>query len=106
MYLSGTMGHLATVLRRQFRIIHLPTDYSPTTPTPNHTGILDGSLTGSILVEAHWIDGAAVAFVAHEAGCVVTTLTGAALPPSPGMSRLLPSRGGDWYFSRGASTPD
>jgi fructose-1,6-bisphosphatase/inositol monophosphatase family enzyme len=80
-YLSGTMGHLAAALRPQFRSIHLPTDYSPTVPVPNHTGILDGSLTGSVLAEAPWIDGAAVAFLAYEAGCVVTTLTGAALPP-------------------------
>ncbi|MGE3539079.1 MAG: inositol monophosphatase family protein [Candidatus Tectimicrobiota bacterium] len=80
-YLGGTLGHLAAVLRPQFQVIHLPSDYSPAVPVPNHTGILDGSLTGSILVEAAWIDAAAVAFVAQEAGCVVTTLTGAALPP-------------------------
>jgi myo-inositol-1(or 4)-monophosphatase len=80
-YVSGTLGHLAAALRSQFRVIYLPTDYSPAVPVPNHTGILDGSLTGSVLAEAHWLDGAAVAFLAHEAGCVVTTLTGAALPP-------------------------
>jgi fructose-1,6-bisphosphatase/inositol monophosphatase family enzyme len=33
------------------------------------------------LAEAPWIDSAAIAFLAHEAGCVVATLTGEALPP-------------------------
>ena len=80
-YLGGTLGHLAAPLRQHFRVIYLPTDYSPTVMVPNHTGILDGSLTGSVLAPAHWIDGAAIAFLAQEAGCVVTTLTGAPLPP-------------------------
>jgi myo-inositol-1(or 4)-monophosphatase len=62
-------------------VVYLPTDYSPTVLVPNHTGILDGSLTGSVLAEAPWIDSAAIAFLAHEAGCVVTTFTGEALPP-------------------------
>jgi fructose-1,6-bisphosphatase/inositol monophosphatase family enzyme len=80
-YLGSTLGHLTVPLRQHFRVVHLRTDYSPTTMVPNHTGILDGSLTGSVLADAHWIDGAAIAFLAQEAGCVVTTLTGAALPP-------------------------
>jgi hypothetical protein len=80
-YVSSILGHLAAALRAQFRVVHLPTDYCPTVAVPYHTGILDGSLTGSVLAHTHWIDGAAIAFVAREAGCVVTTLTGAALPP-------------------------
>jgi fructose-1,6-bisphosphatase/inositol monophosphatase family enzyme len=80
-YLSGTLGHLVAPLRQHFQVVYLPTDYSPTVLVPNHTGILDGSLTGSVLAEAPWIDSAAIAFLAHEAGCVVTTLTGEALPP-------------------------
>jgi fructose-1,6-bisphosphatase/inositol monophosphatase family enzyme len=80
-YLSGTLGHLVAPLRQYFQVVYLPTDYSPTVLVPNHTGILDGSLTGSVLAEAPWIDSAAVAFLAHEAGCVVTTFTGEALPP-------------------------
>jgi fructose-1,6-bisphosphatase/inositol monophosphatase family enzyme len=80
-YLSGTLGHLVAPLRQHFQVVYLPTDYSPTALVPNHTGILDGSLTGSVLAETPWIDGAAIAFLAREAGCVVTTLTGEALPP-------------------------
>lgn len=79
-YLSGTLPHLTEALRAQFRVVYLPTDYSPIVPVPNHTGILDGSLTGSVLEDAAWIDAAAVAFLAHEAGCVVTTLRGEPLP--------------------------
>jgi myo-inositol-1(or 4)-monophosphatase len=80
-YLGGTLGHLAAPLREHFRVIYLPTDYRPTVMVPNHTGMLDGSLTGSVLANAHWIDGAAIAFLAREAGCIVTTLTGDPLPP-------------------------
>lgn len=80
-YLGGTLSHLAVPLRQHFRVIYLPTDYSPTVVVPNHTGILDGSLAGSVLAPAHWLDGAAIAFLAQEAGCVVTTLTGDPLPP-------------------------
>jgi hypothetical protein len=80
-YLSGTLGHLVAPLRQHFQVVYLPTDYSPTVLVPNHTGILDGSLTGSVLAEAPWIDSAAMAFLAHEAGCVVTSLTGETLPP-------------------------
>jgi myo-inositol-1(or 4)-monophosphatase len=80
-YLSGTLGHLAAPLRQHFQVVYLPTDDRPTVVVPNHTGILDGSLIGSVLAEAQWIDGAAIAFLAQEAGCVVTTLTGEALPP-------------------------
>jgi hypothetical protein len=80
-YLGGTLSHLAAPLRQHFRVIYLPTDYSPTVVVPNHTGILDGSLMGSVLAPAHWIDGAAIAFLAQEAGCIVTTLTGDPLPP-------------------------
>jgi myo-inositol-1(or 4)-monophosphatase len=80
-YLGGTLSHLAAPLRQHFGVIYLPTDYSPTVVVPNHTGILDGSLMGAVLAPAHWIDGAAIAFLAQEAGCIVTTLTGDPLPP-------------------------
>jgi hypothetical protein len=80
-YLSGTLGHLVAPLRQHFQVVYLPTDYSPTVLVPNHTGMLDGSLTGLVLAEAPWIDSAAIAFLAHAARCVVTTLTGEALPP-------------------------
>ena len=51
-YVSGTLGHLVAPLRQHFQVVYLPTDYSPTVLVPNHTGILDGSLTGSVLAEA------------------------------------------------------
>ncbi|MEM8603632.1 MAG: inositol monophosphatase family protein, partial [Cyanobacteria bacterium P01_H01_bin.121] len=48
---------------------------------PNHTGILSGELTGSIMGAGKFIDGAAIAFMAQEAGYITTTLTGQPLPP-------------------------
>jgi hypothetical protein len=80
-YVSGTLGHLVAPVRQHFQVVYLPTDYLPTVLAPNQTGMLDGSLTGSVLAEAPWIDSAAIAFLAYEAGCVVTTFTGEALPP-------------------------
>ncbi len=79
--LSGTLGHLAAPLRQHFQVIYLPTDDRPTILVPHHTGMLDGSLIGSMLAEAQWIDSAAMAFLAQAAGNVVTTWTGEALPP-------------------------
>jgi myo-inositol-1(or 4)-monophosphatase len=91
------LSHLAAPLRQHFQVISLPTEYSPTVMVPNHTGILDGSLTGSVLAPTHWIDGAAIAFLAREPGGVVTTLTG---DPRPRSTRVPPIIGLAWSLSR------
>lgn len=80
--LLGTrMSHVATLLRPHFQVIDVNTDYSTTVPIPNVNGLLTGDLTGALLAVGKFIDGAALAFIAREAGYIVTTHTGAALPP-------------------------
>lgn len=56
-------------------------DYSRTQPIPNVNGLLTGELGGVILAAGKFIDGAALAFLAREAGHIVTTHTGSPLPP-------------------------
>lgn len=42
---------------------------------------LMGDLSGAVLMGAQFIDGAAFAFMAQEAGAIVTQLDGSPLPP-------------------------
>ena len=78
--LGWNMGHLAGGLDR-YQVVAVQTDYSPTTAIPNVNGLLSGDLSGAALRTGKFIDGAAIAFLAQQAGCLVTTLTGDPLPP-------------------------
>ncbi|MBE9215755.1 inositol monophosphatase family protein [Plectonema cf. radiosum LEGE 06105] len=80
--LLGTgMSSLTTVLKDKYQVINAVDDYSKSVQMPNLNSILKGELTGAVKRFGQFIDGGALAFLAKEAGCIVTTLDGSALPP-------------------------
>lgn len=78
--LGWDMGHYRSGLE-QYQIVDIKADYSKTTAIQNVNGLLNGQLSGVVLRRGKFIDGAALAFLAQQAGCIVTTMTGAPLPP-------------------------
>ncbi|NJK30427.1 MAG: inositol monophosphatase family protein [Acaryochloris sp. RU_4_1] len=64
-----------------YKVVDLKTAYAVDVLAPNLNAILSGELSGAILESGKFIDGAALAFLAQEAGCLVTSLTGDPLPP-------------------------
>lgn len=80
-FLGSKVGQLAPHLRDRYTVIDILADYAPDRPTPNVNGLLTGELTGAALASGKWIDSAALAFMAQEAGCLLTTWDGAPLPP-------------------------
>ncbi|MGF1513487.1 MAG: inositol monophosphatase family protein [Elainellaceae cyanobacterium] len=78
--LGWNMGRYASRLDR-YQVVSVKTDYSKTTAIPNVNGLLSGTLSGAMLRSGKFIDGAALAFLAQQAGCIVTTLTGEPLAP-------------------------
>lgn len=79
--LGSHMSHMAAKLKGKYNIIDVKQDYSPQTLIPNVNGVLGGELTGVIIASGKFIDGAALSFLAREAGCIVTLHDGSALPP-------------------------
>lgn len=79
--LGWGMGSLKPKLQKHYEVIDIATSYSPTVQIPTVNGILSGELTGAVLRAGKFIDGAALAFLAREAGCIVTTHDGSPLPP-------------------------
>lgn len=79
--LGWGMEHLATTLRDHYTVLTVAEDYSKTVQIPNVNGLLSGELAGAVLRVGKFIDGAALAFLAQEAGCLVTTHAGAVPPP-------------------------
>ncbi|MEB3356181.1 MAG: inositol monophosphatase family protein [Synechococcales bacterium] len=83
-YLGRAQAELVSTLKQisdRYQVISLTTDYSAEVQVPNHTGVISGDLGGSVLTTAKFIDGAAIAFIAQEAGAWVTTWEGAPPPP-------------------------
>lgn len=80
-YLGGGAIEFAARLPDRYRAYDLYVAYSKEIQMPNMASVLSGAYAGSILAGAQWIDGAAIAFLAQEAGCIVTTHDGSALPP-------------------------
>ncbi|RZM82345.1 inositol monophosphatase family protein [Leptolyngbya iicbica] len=79
--LLGTrMAPLKDKLSDRYTVISVSEDYSTDQPIPNVNGILKGHLGGVILAAGKFIDGAALAFLAQEAGCIVTDHQGQPLP--------------------------
>lgn len=64
-----------------YEIISIATTYSKEQQIPNYSGMLSGELAGAIMQSGKFIDGAALAFLAQEAGCIVTTHDGSPPPP-------------------------
>jgi len=79
--LGWRMGHLKDTLAQRYRVFHTRSSYSQTEQIPNFNGMLSGDLAGAIVARGQFIDGAALAFMAQEAGMVVTALDGTPLPP-------------------------
>ncbi|MBV8883239.1 MAG: inositol monophosphatase family protein [Chroococcidiopsidaceae cyanobacterium CP_BM_RX_35] len=79
--LGWGMESLGAKLSEQYTVISVATSYSKNYQIPNFNGMLNGELAGAILRVGKFIDGAALAFLAQEAGCIVTTLTGELPPP-------------------------
>ena len=61
-------------------LFDLERDYRPGLETPIYTGLFFGELSSVVMSTGQLIDGAAAAFIAAEAGAIVTTHTGAPLP--------------------------
>ena len=80
-FLGSHMGKLAAKLQEHYETIDVIGAYSKEEQIPNLNGMLNGDLTGAVLASGNFIDGAALAFLAQEAGCLLTALDGAPLPP-------------------------
>lgn len=79
-FLGSLMAPLKSKLSDRYDIISVLEDYSPPKAIPNVSGILKGEVGGAVLASGQFIDGAALAFLAKEAGCIVTDHQGQALP--------------------------
>ncbi|MFY7804322.1 MAG: inositol monophosphatase family protein [Limnoraphis robusta] len=79
--LGWGMSEFKPLLQKNYDVIDVGNDYSLETQIPNHNGILSGCICGTVLRSGKFIDGAALAFLAQEAGCIVTTHDGSSPPP-------------------------
>ena len=79
--LGTTMGALAPALKDKYQVIDPAIDYSSSIQVPNLNGMFSGLLSGAVKQNGQFIDGGALAFLAREAGFIVTTLDGSPLPP-------------------------
>ncbi|MBE9098428.1 inositol monophosphatase family protein [Vacuolonema iberomarrocanum] len=79
--LGNGMEFLRSPLSQQYDIIDIATSYSHETQIPNVNGMLNGEVSAAVIRGGKFIDGAALGFLAQEAGHIVTTHSGAALPP-------------------------
>ncbi len=79
--LGWGMADLKPELIAKYRAIDLENCYDSTVPVPNYNGIFSGDLIGWVTKRGKFIDSAALAFMAKEAGCIVTDFEGLPLPP-------------------------
>ncbi len=79
--LGTAMTSLTAALKDKYKVINAVNDYSSSVQMPNLNAILSGELSGAVKRFGQFIDGGALAFLAKEAGCIVTSLDGSALPP-------------------------
>jgi len=80
--LGWGMSAIQPILKQQhYEVIDVATAYSRQVQISNLNGILNGEIAGAAIKSGKFIDGAALAFLAREAGCIVTTHDGSALPP-------------------------
>lgn len=75
------MSDLAPALKTQYDVIDLTTDYSRDIQVLNINSILTGELAGAVTKSGQFIDAAAIAFLAKQAGWIVSTLDGSPVPP-------------------------
>ncbi|MCC0178651.1 inositol monophosphatase family protein [Waterburya agarophytonicola K14] len=79
--LGWGMAHLKPALEDKYRVIDIENCYSASEQFPNYNGIFSGDLIGWITKRGKFIDSAALAFMAQENGCLVTSLNGLPLTP-------------------------
>jgi myo-inositol-1(or 4)-monophosphatase len=79
--LGWGMAYLKPALQDKYQVVDIENCYSATVKFPNYNGIFSGDLSGWITKRGKFIDSAALAFMAQEQGCIVTTLDGFPLPP-------------------------
>ncbi|EAW37507.1 inositol monophosphatase family protein [Lyngbya sp. PCC 8106] len=79
--LGWGMSEFKPLLQKNYDVIDVGNDYSSDAQIPNHNGILSGCVCGTVIRAGKFIDGAALAFLAQEAGCIVTTHDGSVPPP-------------------------
>ncbi|MGD1872317.1 MAG: inositol monophosphatase family protein [Mastigocoleus sp.] len=78
---GSKMSNYVPALKDKYQIVDIVADYSSSEQIPNLNDILKGELKGALKSSGKFIDGGALAFMAREAGCIVTTLDGSVLPP-------------------------
>lgn len=75
------MTYIKPRLSDRYTVFALETDYSSDRQVPSVNGMFGGDLCGAMVRAAKFIDVALLAFMAKEAGCIVTGLDGSPLPP-------------------------
>jgi len=79
--LGNGMEFLRSPLSQDYTIIDIASCYSHEQKIPNVNGVLNGEVSAAVIRGGKFIDGAALGFLAQEAGHIVTTHSGDALPP-------------------------
>lgn len=79
--LGWDMDYLKPALQDKYHVIDLNNAYVPDKNFPNYKNIFSGDLIGWATKRGKFIDSAALAFMAKEAGYVVTDFTGSSLAP-------------------------
>lgn len=79
--LGWGMAHLKSALQDKYQVIDIENAYSSSQQLPNYNGIFSGELSGWVTKRGKFIDSAALAFMAHQNGCIVTGFDGLPLPP-------------------------
>jgi myo-inositol-1(or 4)-monophosphatase len=79
-FLGWEMQRLTPYLSQHYQVLNI-TEYSSAVQMPAISDLLTGQVAGAVLKAGQWIDSAALAFMAGEAGAIVTTLDGQPLPP-------------------------
>lgn len=79
--LGWGMAHLKPALEDKYQVIDIENCYSEARQLPNYNGIFSGDLIAWVTKRGKFIDSAALAFMAEENNCVVTSLDGSPLAP-------------------------
>jgi myo-inositol-1(or 4)-monophosphatase len=79
--LGWGMDALAPQLQEKYTVVDVANSYSKEVEIPSFSSMLSGEIVGSVNRAGQFIDSAALAFLAQEAGCIVTTLDGSPPPP-------------------------
>jgi fructose-1,6-bisphosphatase/inositol monophosphatase family enzyme len=80
-YLSFALADLKTSFEEDFETWCSAIDYSPNQNIPGCLDLIQGNLASVVIGQGNLIDSAAFAFIAKEAGAIVTTLDGENFEP-------------------------